>query len=375
MAAATMALGAHSLALQETSDFLAAETGGIFFRNSNGLSEALGKSIEDMSGYYLIGFQPQRTDFELKNGAAVFHKVEVKLRRRSLSVRFGRGFLGTPDSGAAEPVTPAQQLAHALISPFDSGGIKVRLTPLYMAPTPGPNGERRPTVLRALLSIDGSNLQLADAAEGKKKAVVDVLAAAYRADNTPIAMHSNEYTVSLKPEDIPKLAKGITYQTEIDLPRSGAYQIRVAVRDGTSGTLGSANSFVIVPDFNRPHITLSSLMLSGVAGDVRVDAAVREFRPGTEVEYVCEVYGAKTGAEVEVRLFHDGVRVFAGTPRTVNPVAGAKAIEVDGKLTLPASLAEGDYQVELVARDPLAPAKQQLTSQWTDFTLVGGARK
>jgi len=155
VAGALRARAAQSIALQETSDFLSAETGGLFFRNTNGLSEALGKSIGDMNGYYLIGFQPQRTDFELKNGSAVYHKVEVKLRARGLSVRYGRGFLGTADKDAGAPETPAQQLANALISPFDTGGIRVRLTPIYSAPVAGPNGERRPTVIKALLSIDG----------------------------------------------------------------------------------------------------------------------------------------------------------------------------------------------------------------------------
>ncbi len=366
------AMSAHSLALQETSDFLADETGGIFFRNTNGLSEALGKSVADMSGYYLIGFQPQRNDFELKNGAAVYHKVSIRLRRSGLSVRFGRGFLGTPDAtDSGAPPTPAQELAHALISPFDTGGIRVRLTPLYTAPVPGPNGERRPTIMKALLAIDGSTLGLADEPDNRKKIVLEVLAAAYRADNTPIGTRSREYTISLPVEDIGRLSKGLTYQTEIELPKSGAYQLRVAVRDGKTGNLGSANAFVMVPDFNRPHITLSSLMLTSAAGgDTLSQAAAREFKPGANIAYACEVYGSKAGAETELRLFRDGVQVLATPAVAKSPVAGAKGIPFVGKLELPTTLAEGDYQVQVIARDPLAPAKQQTTSQWTDLTLV-----
>jgi hypothetical protein len=59
----------------------------------------------------------------------------------------------------------------------------------------------------------------------------------------------------------------------------------------------------------------------------------------------------------------------------VNLAAGEKTIPVVGKLEIPMSLAEGDYQVELIARDPQAPAKQQSTSQWTDFTVVNAAAK
>ena len=189
-------------------------------------------------------------------------------------------------------------------------------------------------------------------------------------------MRANQFTVSLKPEDISRVAKGLTYQTAIELWKSGAYQIRVAVRDAATGSLGSANAFVIVPDFNRPRITLSSLMLSGTGGGSLVsDVATREFHPGETVAYACEVYGTKGSAELSIRVFHDGAAAFEGALMKVNLAAGEKTIPVVGKLEIPMSLAEGDYQVELIARDPQAPAKQQSTSQWTDFTVVNAAAK
>ena len=90
--------------------------------------------------------------------------------------------------------------------------------------------------------------------------------------------------------------------------------------------------------------------------------------------YACEIYGAKGSAETEIHMYRDGVRVFDGPSATVDPAPGAEVISVVGKLNLPVSLPDGGYEVELIARDPHAPAKQQLTSQWTDLTLLSAAK-
>ena len=362
----------QTIALQETSDFLASQTGGIFYHNTNGFSDALAKSMDDMGGYYLIGFQPARNDFELKNGVSVYHKVQLKLVRTRLNVRHGRGFLGVPDAEPAGPPTRERMLVNALESPFDSGGIRLRLTPLYSAPAPGASGERRPTTIRALLAIDGRDLHLADWDDGRKKVVLDVVAAAYAADYKLISHSSQEYMVSVKPEERPKLAaSGVTYQMMVEIPKSGAYQIRAAVRDGATGLIGSANSLVIVPDFERSQISVSSVVLSDPAtGDELEQAAAREFHPGTSVAYGCEVYGAKSGLEIEIRLFRDGARVFASAPIPIPLAPGLNRIPVVGHLNLPVGMAPGDYQFELIARDPRAPPKQQPATQWTDLTLV-----
>ncbi len=345
--------------------------GAFLFRNTNEPGATLGDALEDMNGYYVIGFQPARGDFDLKKGKAVYHDVRVKLRRSGYSVRHGRGFFGTPETDAPPPSTREAVLAEALTSPFDSGAIRVRLTPVYNAADPAPGTQKAPAMLRALLSIDGRGLGLTDGPDGRKKIVLDIVSAAYGWDNKPVAMSSKEYAASLSPGEVSALANGITWQSVVELPRPGGYQLRVAVRDGSSGAVGSANAFVVVPDFTKQQLALSSLALSNPSGaEMMAQAALREFHPGSQAAYVCDVYGARGSVEIEIHLFHEGTEVYASSPMTAAPAAGSKRIEIAGRLNLPKTLADGEYQMELVVRDPQAPRNQRTASQWTDLTLV-----
>jgi hypothetical protein len=55
------------------------------------------------------------------------------------------------------------------------------------------------------------------------------------------------------------VTSGLVYGLDVEAPKPGPYQFRVAVRDANSGRLGSADLFVEIPDFNRPGIVLSSV--------------------------------------------------------------------------------------------------------------------
>ncbi|MGH9764211.1 MAG: VWA domain-containing protein, partial [Blastocatellia bacterium] len=113
---------------QEALLYLAAETGGLAVRNSNDIVRGLDRVMNDQNGYYLIGFIPDEKTFKTVNGARPFHDVKVSVKRAGLHVRYHHGFYGISDQEIhAVPQTRAQQMAAALISPFSSGGISVKL--------------------------------------------------------------------------------------------------------------------------------------------------------------------------------------------------------------------------------------------------------
>lgn len=73
---------------QRSMALLAQGTGGIFSHDNNGLSQAVGNALDDIGNYYLIGYQPQRKDFEKVNGRLQFHKIEVRFSVRDCT--YGR---------------------------------------------------------------------------------------------------------------------------------------------------------------------------------------------------------------------------------------------------------------------------------------------
>jgi hypothetical protein len=133
--------------------------------------------------------------------------------------------------------------------------------------------------------------------------------------------------------------------------------VRAAIRDETSGEMGSAYTFVQVPDFNQQKVTLASIELSG--SPERWDGGVGNFPAGSPVYFRCGVFGFRKASrppkeakvEVQVVLFREAERKQYSDTRTVMvPAASLAAHTVGGRLET-AGLAPGEYVIQLVAWD------------------------
>ncbi len=81
---------------------------------------AFERIIREISGYYLLGFEPQAVD---RNGRP--HKIAVTVRRRGLTVRARRDFTVPPVS--TRPRTNEDVLAEALHAPFLATELPIKL--------------------------------------------------------------------------------------------------------------------------------------------------------------------------------------------------------------------------------------------------------
>ncbi len=361
--------------LQNVPYLLAKETGGIFSHDTNALSDALGKAMEDMTGYYLLAYKPERSDNPNR-------RIQVKVRRAGLTVRTRTTVSAAPEDTSKESHSREELLRQALFSPFAAGDIRVRLSPVYSAAPPDPKtGARRP-MLRALLSIDGRDLRVQTVPGGKKQVVLDVAAVAFDVNNKPILSKDQRFHIVLPDRQPSALGESsVTYQLDIGVPKPGPYEIRAAVRDDGSGAAGSAGTFVELPDFNKQRLVLSSLVLSdaGEDGGAAIAApkvASRSFAPGGRINYGFQVYGARAEKprgvpklDFELRLHRDGAQVFVSKAIPLAPDAGEREVTVVGSFVVPPEFAEGEYIVQVIAHDRSADSKRGSASQWTDFTL------
>ena len=106
------------------------------------------------------------------------------------------------------------------------------------------------------------------------------------------------------------LNNGFTYSTIHPVKKPGAYQMRVALRDGTSEEVGSASQFIEAPDIARGGFTLTSLILheivppaaapapdgEGPEPSVSGNPAIRVFKPGEDILYGYQVLNAAADA-------------------------------------------------------------------------------
>jgi VWFA-related protein len=361
-------------ATQQGLEQLARGTGGIFFHDDNDLTEGMVSAMADMDGYYLLGYQPHREAFEAIRGKLQFHKLEIKILRPGLQVRSRNGFVGTPDSSVQGSRQPSGRdaLRNALLSPFQANGFPVRLSAFYSA-----SRDRQP-VLRAMLAIDAHELHFKDAPDGKKQLGLDIVAAAYDGAK-PVASSDKTFSTELTESEVNQLiASGLVYNMDIAIPKPGGYQFRVAIRDANSEQIGSATTFVEIPDFNRRAMELSSILLSdsdaarneglaraGVLGPG--SPVTRAFGSGAAVTWDCDVFGAAGNPQIEmsINLFRGRESIFTGHP--ISAPAGKKGapVHLNGQVKLPDSLPAGDYALELLVHDGGKSA-----TQWTDFVIV-----
>jgi hypothetical protein len=240
-----------------------------------------------------------------------------------------------------------------------------------------------------MLAIDARGLKFNGTADGKEQLDLDVIAAVYGAESEVVASSNRTFRVAMTPDEMNQtLASGLLYGFEIEIMRPGPYQLRVAAWDANSERVGSATTFVEVPDFNGTGIALSSVQLSDSdpgrnekitrAGVIGAGSAVtRMFALGAVLRYDCTVYGLRTDPHtgkpkiaMVVRLFRGTEQIYNGQPIPIATPEGnsAAAVPASGVVRLPATLPPGDYALELSIYDELE--RPRSATQWVDFILL-----
>jgi hypothetical protein len=365
---------------QEGLAYLAEQTGGFAVMNTNDLPRGLARIRNDLGDYYLIGYVPDAGTFARAGTKPANHRLSVRVRRRGVRVRTRKEFLGVAD--AAEtlvPLTPAQQLVRAAISPFTATDIALRATALpAFSPELGP-------FVRALLHVDASALTFTESEGGRKRASADVVGIAFNDEGLEVAHLSTGFAVALTDAAAADaLRDGLAYTLRIRIPKPGAYQLRFAIRDQESGHLGSAGEFVEVANVPGGAFALSGFVLqsgensgadsAGPTDAIAVPAteALRTYRPGAELTYAYEIYNAAGPVRVATDVWRGDEKVLAVPPAALVPPAGQeRRFAAKGALKLGEALPPGTYvlQVRAVAADPGNRRRIRTALQRIDFDV------
>jgi VWFA-related protein len=377
---------------QDPLHYMAQGTGGFFVRNRNDLGKGVQSVLDDQKGYYLIGFRPDESVFEPEKGGRRFNELKVKVKRPGMQVRARSGFLGvTEEEAKSVRSTPLRQLVGALASPFAAGDVPVRLTSLFVGDA------AHGLSVNSLMHIDMSNVRFTEEADGWQKAVIDLFAITFGEGGEMVDVVNRTETVHARAEALESVrSDGLVYTMRVPVKKPGAYQLRIAVRDVADEKLGSASQYVEVPDLKKNRLALSGVVIQarefaaanpGIAAgqgevnnlDPMGNPAVRRFRQGMEVSYYFNIYNARldrsTGLprlQMRMRLFRDGRQIYAGPPVAFDPgkQADMKNLQSGTRLGLDAGFVPGEYLLQVVVTDLLAPEKQSTATQWTDFEIV-----
>ena len=390
-------LSARAGLLYETQgglQYLADETGGFSFIDNNDLVGGLRNVLDDQS-YYLLGYEPDSETFDpLKRR---FNKLEIKVRRSGLNVRYRSGFfnVATESLRKAKPSLPAnrtgQRLSEALNSPFAVSDIAVRLNLLFANDTV--NG----SFVKSLLHLDAKDLKFSTEANNIRKAAFEIMVTSFGDNGVPVDTVTRAFSLTANEKNYDRLQReGIIYHVVSPVRKPGAYQYRVAVRDSQTDRIGTASQFIEVPDITNDQHVVSGIVLDSFSTDQwqkiiaetntaaelpsneLSDTSLRRFRSDSVLRYGFEVYNPRLDTRqrphlsTRIRLVRDGQLVMDGktVPLDVEGQIDMSRIRSVGVVAFGKGTPPGEYILQVIVIDELAKPKQRISTQFVQFEIV-----
>jgi hypothetical protein len=238
-------------------DELARDTGGQAYYNSNGLSEALTRVINNGARYYSLAYSPSNQTMDGK-----FRRIQVKLLNSKDSVAYRRGYyaddLQTALSSGQKPDSDpllalmgrnlpdyTQILYKVLVKPADP-------QPPADAPRIGSNTEMKGPFTRygVDFAISPEDLRLDAAPDGGRHGNIEIVLLAYDREGKPLNFVVTKGNLNLDAKLYASVQQvGLQIHKEIDVPqeyiflRTGIYDFR----SSAAGTLGVPLTDAVVP--------------------------------------------------------------------------------------------------------------------------------
>jgi VWFA-related protein len=289
---------------------LAGMSRGTVFRVAAGAEYAFERIGRELSGYYLLGFEPEEGDRDGKG-----HGLKVQVARRNVSVRIrDRVVIPLPDSGRADE----EAISASLRSPFLATDLVVRVASFAM---PDKAARKVRVLTTAEVGDARGGVTLGFVMEDKKGKVVG----------------SGVQRAPASPRDVVTIASQVVVDT-------GVYTLRLAARD-RSGRRGSVVHTVKAALVTASGLELSDLMLGGMAPDVGFRPSARSFAHDGRLTAHLEIQGREVDRVQRAAVSFEVSEVEGGPALLSVPMAsvgdaGQRAAQVTLGLAI---LPPGDY--------------------------------
>ena len=341
---------------------LSSATGGFAIVNSNSFSQAFPRIVAENSNYYVLGFVSSN---DKRDGR--YRRLEVRVRRPGLSVRFRDGYIGPSKSADA-----ADSKARATL-PLSAGVNASIESPLAKASVPmkafaaAYRGSAKEANVVVAIELDATRLDLVER-EAAIGGDIEVAAVAVGATGKVIRGQHERFSLALKPDTwLATQTAGIRVVTGLTLP-PGRYQLRVAGGNVTKPGAGSVMYDLEVPDFSKAPLALSPLTLTSLntqrvltvsSKTVRftvphTPTATREFAAGDTLSIYSEIYDNRTRESHQLHLaaeLRDANGHLAGRAVTDTRTNGPSLQKFEA--TLPLDVPAGSYVLHVEARSTL----------------------
>ncbi len=329
---------------REPLNVLADETGGRLIINSTDLDKDLAQAMTETSTYYLLAWRP---DSEIeKSGKA---RLDISISGRpDLKVRLRRAYYVSEKPPQTKAVAGVKPVSNPEVEILGALGSSQPLRTLPVSASVGyvRNSESGFT-LQASMQIPREIFNF-EQAGAPQKSELDVVGAAID-DRGLIYSFKQVLTVTPRPAGQPALP--VIWNQHLNV-RPGLYQLRVAVRERSSGRTGSTMEWIEVPK-TIPQLAMSSLFL----GERRAEG-------GSDKESIREPQSIPI--EVDRRFARSSVLRFQTYVYNAARNAGTPDVWIDARIL------RGNQPVLVVSPNKVPPDLSKETWQlpyWSEIAL------
>jgi VWFA-related protein len=207
---------------------IADRTGGRAFINTNDLTGAIRRAMDDSRITYSLAYSPSHDQWDGK-----FREIKIKMKRPGLEAKYRGGYFAYPEN-RADAKRRLALITEAAGSPLASTGLG-----MLAAVAQKPTAENPHSQIRVVM--DAHEVFFARNAEGKLEGALDFLVVAF--DEKGKALNQARHTMQLRleqPQYDQMLKNGIILTASADAPSNSA-RMRVVVHDVGSGSVGSVD--------------------------------------------------------------------------------------------------------------------------------------
>jgi VWFA-related protein len=245
--AATTQLNAN-YASQETLSTLSTDTGGKAFFDSNDFGPAFQQVQHDTEAYYILGFHSTN---QTRDGS--FRHLTIKVNRNDVKIEYRPGYYAPADFQHQKTEDRELALTEQMRSDSPATDVAVYLQALYF------RARENSLFIPVSLVIPGSQIPFVKNGD-RDKASIDILGQVKDAQG--ITVGNVRDTVKLALDQSQQVQrKNIQYSTGFTLA-PGKYHLKFVVRENQTGSMGSFETDIQVPDLKKVPLKLSSVVLA-----------------------------------------------------------------------------------------------------------------
>ena len=337
---------------QDGMNAIAKDTGGDVFFRTNDVNWAIKKSFEGNNVYYALAYYPTTED-------QGFRDIVLTVKGHpEYSVRTQKGYLASDivkSDKASAAKSQQQRLFDAIARPIPETTIAVSASAHYL------ESDSDKAQVSIKLLIDGSHLTYHDMADHANLAL-EVAGTVYDRAGKLVTSFIERIKGGVPQDRLPEVRKsGFNYTKRLEL-KPGYYQVRAGVLEPESDNIGTANTWVEVPDLAKGKLELSSVLLATagepqppVTGLQQIDA-ITSYKTGSTLVYYMMLYNAPTTAPSDLTIrseisLNDKVIFQSESQPVTSRMVGkdSKGIEIGGQLNL--DLEPGFYSLRLEIKD------------------------